>query len=122
EQIRSLVVERAEGNPFFVEELIATFVDRGVLQRNGGSWGCGHLPAGFPVPDSVQAVLAARIDLLADAEKQGLQAAAVIGRTFWTGPMYELVGAERPDIGVLEDREFVRRRPTSTLPGEREYA
>ncbi|HEX9635261.1 MAG TPA: AAA family ATPase, partial [Candidatus Limnocylindria bacterium] len=121
EQIRSLVVERAEGNPFFVEELIATFVDRGVLQRQNGSWAFGQLPAGFTIPDSVQAVLAARIDLLPDAEKQALQAAAVIGRTFWTGPMYELVGGERPDIGVLEDREFVRRRPTSTLPGEREY-
>ncbi len=121
DQIRSLVVERAEGNPFFVEELIATFVDRGVLQRQDGSWSFGQLPAGFNVPDSVQAVLAARIDLLAEAEKEALQAAAVIGRTFWTGPMYELVVGARPDIGVLEEREFVRRRPTSTLPGEREY-
>jgi class 3 adenylate cyclase len=120
DQIRALVVERAEGNPFFVEELIATFVDRGVLQRQNGSWTFGQLPAGFAVPDSVQAVLAARIDLLADAEKEALQAAAVIGRTFWTGPLYELVAA-RPDVGVLEEREFVRRRPTSTLPGEREY-
>jgi class 3 adenylate cyclase len=121
EHIRNLVVERAEGNPFFVEELIATFVDRGVLQRQNGSWAFGQLPAGFTIPDSVQAVLAARIDLLPDAEKQALQAAAVIGRTFWTGPMYELVGGERPDVGVLEAREFVRRRPASTLPGEREY-
>jgi class 3 adenylate cyclase/tetratricopeptide (TPR) repeat protein len=121
DQIRSLVVDRAEGNPFFVEELIATFVDRGVLQRQNGSWAFGLLPAGFTVPDSVQAVLAARIDLLPDAEKEALQAAAVIGRTFWTGPMYELVAGARPDISVLEEREFVRRRPTSTLPGEREY-
>jgi class 3 adenylate cyclase/tetratricopeptide (TPR) repeat protein len=121
DQIRNLVVERAEGNPFFIEELIATLVDRGVLQRQNGSWAFGELPAGFTVPDSVQAVLAARIDLLADAEKEALQAASVIGRTFWTGPMYELVAGARPDIGVLEEREFVRRRSTSTLPGEREY-
>jgi tetratricopeptide (TPR) repeat protein len=120
-KMRDLIVERAEGNPFFVEELIATFVDHGVLQRSNGTWAFGQLPAGFAVPDSVQAVLAARIDLLADAEKSALQAASVIGRTFWTGPMYELVGAEHPDIGILEDREFVRRQPTSTLPGEREY-
>jgi class 3 adenylate cyclase/tetratricopeptide (TPR) repeat protein len=121
ENIRSLVVDRAEGNPFFVEELIATFVDRGVLQRENGSWTFGQLPEGFSVPDSVQAVLAARIDLLPDAEKEALQAAAVIGRTFWTGPMYELVAGARPDVSVLEEREFIRRRPTSTLPGEREY-
>ena len=121
DRIRTLVIDRAEGNPFFVEELIATFVDRGILQYKDDRWSFGELSAGFSAPDSIQAVLAARIDLLADAEKQALQAASVIGRTFWTGPMYELVAGERPDIRVLEDREFVRRRPTSTLPGEREY-
>ena len=120
-EIRDLVVERAEGNPFFVEELIATFVDRGILERRDGTWAFGALPADFTVPDSIQAVLAARIDLLPDAEKAALQAASVIGRTFWTGPTYELVGGESPDIGLLEEREFVRRRAGSSLPGEREY-
>jgi hypothetical protein len=119
--IGSLVVERAEGNPFFVEELIATFIDRGVLQRQNGAWSFTRLPDGFSVPDSVQAVLAARIDLLPDSERAALQAAAVIGRTFWTGPMYALVGGQRPNVGVLEEREFVRRNPGSSLPGEREY-
>ena len=120
-EIRDLVVERAEGNPFFVEELIATFLDRRVLERRDGTWAFRALPSDFTLPDSVQAVLAARIDLLPEAEKAALQAAAVIGRTFWTGPMYELVGGRSPDIGLLEEREFVRRRPGSSLPGEREY-
>jgi class 3 adenylate cyclase/plasmid stabilization system protein ParE len=120
-EIRELVVERAEGNPFFIEELIATFLDRGILERRDGTWVFGALPSEFTVPDSIQAVLAARIDLLPDAEKAALQAAAVIGRTFWTGPTYELVGGESPDIGLLEEREFVRRRAGSSLPGEREY-
>ncbi len=119
--IRELVVERAEGNPFFVEELVGTLNDRGVMTRDNGSWAFGELPAGFSVPDSVQAVLAARIDLLPDAEKAALQAASVIGRTFWTGPVYELVAGESPDIGLLEEREFVRRRAGSSLAGEREY-
>src|SRR4029078_13358285 len=78
DSIRTLVVERADGNPFFVDELIANFFDRGVLRRQDGSWAFGQLPEGFRVPDSIHAVLAARVDLLADAEKQGLQAAAVI--------------------------------------------
>jgi class 3 adenylate cyclase/tetratricopeptide (TPR) repeat protein len=119
--IRDLVLGRAEGNPFFVEELISTLVDRGVLVRTNGTWSFGELPAGFSVPDSVQAVLAARIDLLPAPEKAALQAAAVIGRTFWTGPVYELVAPENPDIGLLEERDFVRRRPGSSLSGEREY-
>jgi hypothetical protein len=73
------------------------------------------------VPDSIHAVLAARIDLLGAAEKSALQAAAVIGRIFWAGPVYELVEAE-PDLRVLEDRDLVRRRAGSSMGGEREYA
>jgi hypothetical protein len=119
--IHDLVVGRAEGNPFFVEELIGTLIDRGVLARDNGTWSFGDLPPGFTVPDSVQAVLAARIDLLPSAEKAALQAASVIGRTFWTGPVYELVAGESPDFGLLEERDFVRRRAGSSLAGEREY-
>jgi class 3 adenylate cyclase len=119
--VRDVVIERAEGNPFFVEELLATLIDRGVLQRRNGRWLCAELPAGFEIPDTVQAVLAARIDLLPPAEKAALQAAAVIGRVFWTGPVYELVGG-MPDFDVLAERDFVRRRAGSTIPGEREYA
>ncbi|HET9498276.1 MAG TPA: adenylate/guanylate cyclase domain-containing protein, partial [Candidatus Limnocylindria bacterium] len=119
--IHQIVVERAEGNPFFVEELIGTLIDRGVMARSNGTWQFSDLPAGFSVPDTVQAVLAARIDLLPAAEKAALQAAAVIGRTFWTGPVYELLAGENPDIGVLEERDFVRRRPGSSMAGEREY-
>ena len=119
--VRQLVVERAEGNPFFVEEVLGSLIDAGVLQRTNGSWRTAELPPGFRIPDSVQAVLAARIDLLDEAEKAALQSAAVIGRAFWTGPVYELVAGLEPDLGVLESRDFVRRRATSTLEGEVEY-
>ena len=60
----TLIVERAEGNPFFVEELVATLIDQGVLERVERRLAARELPAGFEIPDSVQAVLAARIDLL----------------------------------------------------------
>jgi class 3 adenylate cyclase len=120
-QLRAAIVERAEGNPFFVEELLATLIDRGVLQRQNGGWTYAELPEGFEVPDTVQAVLAARIDLLPAAEKAALQAAAVIGRVFWTGPVYELIGGA-PDFDLLTERDFVRRRVGSSLSGEREYA
>ena len=90
--VRDAVVARSEGNPFFVEELLATLIDRGVLARQNGGWSCAELPEGFAIPDTVQAVLSARIDLLPEAEKAALQAGAVIGRVFWTGPVY---GARR---------------------------
>jgi hypothetical protein len=119
--LRDTVIARAEGNPFFIEELMAALIDRGVLARQNGGWTFAELPEGFEVPDTVQAVLAARIDLLPAAEKEALQAASVIGRIFWTGPVYELVGG-MPDLDLLAEREFIRRRAGSSIAGEREYA
>jgi class 3 adenylate cyclase/tetratricopeptide (TPR) repeat protein len=118
---REVIVERAEGNPFFVEELVGTLIDQRVLEQLDGRWEMGELPVDFVVPDSVQAVLGARIDLLAPAEKAALQAASVIGRVFWTGPVYELLGGLEPDFRILEERDFVRRRAGSSMAGEREY-
>jgi len=121
EPLRDVVVERAEGNPFFVEELIATLIDRDLLTRSDQGWSLNELSVDFQVPDSVQAVLAARIDLLAPAEKAALQAASVIGRIFWTGPVYQLLEGLDPDFRVLEERDFIRRRPGSSMADEREY-
>jgi class 3 adenylate cyclase len=119
--VRDLVVERAEGNPFFVEEVLGGLIDAGVLKRENGSWRATEPSAGFQIPDSVQAVLAARIDLLGEAEKEALQAAAVIGRVFWTGPVYELVEGLEPDFNVLESRDLIRQRSPSSFVGEVEY-
>jgi tetratricopeptide (TPR) repeat protein len=121
EPVRAALVERAGGNPFFIEELVATFIDHGVLERSNGGWTARSLPEGFEIPDSVQAVLAARIDLLPPAEKAALQAAAVIGRTFWAGAVAELLGGEEPDYALLEDRDFIRRRSNASFRGEREF-
>jgi tetratricopeptide (TPR) repeat protein len=121
-EVRELVLNAAEGNPFFVEEVVGSLIDQGMLERSDGAWRATALPAGFAVPDSVQAVLSSRIDLLEPADKAGLQAAAVIGRVFWTGPVYELLEDEEPNFRVLEDRDFVRRRSSSSFEGESEYA
>jgi AAA ATPase-like protein/adenylate/guanylate cyclase family protein len=120
-EMRNLVVQRAEGNPLFVEELIGTLIDRGNLKRVGGAWQAKGLQSNMDIPDSVQAVLAARIDMLPSLEKAALQAASVVGRMFWVGPVRELVGGE-PDFGLLEERDFIRRRQGSSMAGEQEYA
>jgi DNA-binding SARP family transcriptional activator len=106
---RRAVLERAEGNPFFLEELLSGLHDHALSPES-------------EVPDSVQAVLAARIDLLRPVEKAALQAASVIGRVFWRGPVQELLDGESPDFAVLEAHDLIRRRTGSTLAGEREFA
>jgi class 3 adenylate cyclase/tetratricopeptide (TPR) repeat protein len=122
EGLREVVVQRAEGNPFFVEEVLGTLIDRQLLERQNGSWRLAPLPSDFAIPDTVQAVVAARVDLLAPAEKQALQAASVIGRVFWARPVYELVSDTEPDLRILEERDFIRRRSGSSVAGDREYA
>jgi class 3 adenylate cyclase/tetratricopeptide (TPR) repeat protein len=118
--VGALVAERAEGNPFFAEELVRTLIDQGLLRRDADGWQ-GEEPAGLALPDSVRALVAARVDLLGEDDKAAAQAAAVIGRTFWSSPVYELLGGREPDLRRLEERDFVRRRAGSTFPGEREY-
>jgi len=115
------VVAQAEGNPFFVEEVLGSLIDQGWLERRDGGWTMTELPPGLVVPDSVQAVVAARIDLLGPAEKEALQAASVIGRVFWSGPVYELCAGSRPELHQLEERDFIRLRSVSSIDGEREY-
>jgi class 3 adenylate cyclase len=119
--IRELVAQRAEGNPFFAEELIATLAGQGVLARANGGWSFGELPADFFVPDTIQAVLAARIDVLSRPEKAALQTAAVIGRVFWSGAVCELVEGADPEFGLLQARDFVLPHAPSSIEGQREW-
>ncbi len=102
---RDLVVRRSEGNPFFVEELLSDLLDRGLLVRRNGGWVLRG--DGLAVPESVHALLAARIDLLPPAAKEALQAAAVIGRSFSTAGLSALVGSAA-EVRTLVERGFVR--------------
>jgi class 3 adenylate cyclase/tetratricopeptide (TPR) repeat protein len=120
-QLREIVAH-AEGNPFFLEEVLGSLIDQELLERHNGSWTMRELPSGFVLPDTVQAVVAARIDLLEPAEKAALQAASVIGRIFWSGPVYQLCPELAPDLRILEERDFIRLRLGSSIEGEREYA
>ncbi|MDQ2933996.1 MAG: AAA family ATPase [Chloroflexota bacterium] len=115
-----ILLARAEGNPLFLEELLRTLLERGVLRPNGGVQ--LERLAEIGLPDTVQAVLASRIDLLPPTDKAALQSAAVIGRVFWPSAIRELLGGSEPNLGLLEQRDFVRRQAGSSLDGEAEYA
>ena len=105
---RALVLERAEGNPLFLEEIARMLREDEELDR---------------IPDSVQALIAARIDRLRAGEKRVLQSAALIGRVFWRGALDRLV----PDLEVdslldgLLEREFVVPEELSTISGDRAF-
>jgi class 3 adenylate cyclase len=77
--LKQLLIERTEGNPFFLEESVRTLVETGVLVGEPGAYRLAKPVESLQVPATVHAVLAARIDRLSPAEKQLLQTAAVIG-------------------------------------------
>jgi class 3 adenylate cyclase/tetratricopeptide (TPR) repeat protein len=77
--LKRLVIQRTEGNPFFVEESVRSLVETGVLAGERGAYRVTRIVRGLQVPATAQAMLAARIDRLAPEDKRLLQAAAVIG-------------------------------------------
>jgi class 3 adenylate cyclase/tetratricopeptide (TPR) repeat protein len=130
--LHARILERAEGNPFFLEEILRRLIDGGLITREDGRWRAEPGIEEIDLPDSVQGVLASRIDLLVPADKRALQAAAVVGRVFWGGPVRRLTsGPAEPgafdreldrNLRHLEDRELVRHRVGSSFAGQQEYA
>src|SRR5262249_43602571 len=78
--LRQLLIDRTEGNPFFLEESVRTLVESGALVGERGAYRPGRAIEATRVPATVQAVLAARIDRLAPEDKRLLQCAAVVGK------------------------------------------
>ena len=111
-EVRQMIAERAGGNPLFAEELV-----RMLLEGSG---------PGAAIPDTVQAVLTARIDRLPPAERRALQAAAVFGTTFWPSAIARLAGLSDQEtsraIDALIDKELVQRRSASRIADEEEYS
>ncbi|MBN1887985.1 MAG: AAA family ATPase [Thermoflexales bacterium] len=85
EAMRTLILERAEGNPLYLEEILRALISQGVLLRQDDRWSAapGVELAQIDIPTTLQGVILARLDRLEDETKLVLQMAAVIGRIFW---------------------------------------
>jgi class 3 adenylate cyclase/tetratricopeptide (TPR) repeat protein len=125
ETVERELLTHAEGNPLYAGEYARMLVDRGFLRREDGGWELDQFRA-LPLPESVQAIIAARIDALPPEEKRLLQAAAIVGRLFWLGAVATLSGLPHYVVGErlerLERKGFVRRDRVSTVGGEAQYS
>jgi len=101
--LKSFLVERASGNPFFVEEIVRVLVDTGVLEGARGSYRLARPFSSTEVPPTVQAVLAARIDALPAAEKRLLHQAAVIGHDARFTLLHAICGLTEDGLRALLD-------------------
>jgi class 3 adenylate cyclase/tetratricopeptide (TPR) repeat protein len=111
--LASLIRDRADGNPFFVEEIIRTLIEQGALRREGDRWSSTPLMETISVPDTLQGLIMARIDRLPDETKEVVQHAAVIGRTFLYRVLLAIAQASPSldaDLTHLERSELIRER------------
>jgi predicted ATPase/class 3 adenylate cyclase len=120
----SPLVELADGNPLYAQEYVRMLIEQGALRQSGRGWSLEkHLE--LPMPDSVHAVIANRVDLLDAADRAVLFAASVVGTQFWPGAVAAALGrhvesVER-SLRRLEQRDFVHEQPESTMAGQQEF-
>lgn len=133
--LRAMIVSRAEGNPFYVEELIKALIADGVIVPGPATWQIrqGRLSR-LRIPTTLAELLQARLQALGPAEREFLVRAAVVGRFFWAGAAGELSETSRehggaalaPDpaglLAALERKDLIAPLAESRFPGESEYA
>ena len=111
ESVRQLILDKSEGNPFFLEEVIRSLLDAGLVVRQDDHWRATREITGLRVPDTLVGVITARLDRLDDASRQTAQAAAVLGREFALDTLAEIAGqgaALEESLSVLQRRDLVR--------------
>jgi class 3 adenylate cyclase/tetratricopeptide (TPR) repeat protein len=124
-ETQAALLMRAGGNPLYAEEYVRMLADRGFLRRAGGVWRLDATDR-LPLPETVQGIIAARLDTLSPEEKGLLQDAAVLGKVGWLGALAALGDLPRftveQRLHALERRELLRRERRSQVAGERQYA
>jgi class 3 adenylate cyclase/tetratricopeptide (TPR) repeat protein len=110
---QQLLLQQAGGNPLYAEQYVRMLAERGPQDESA-------------LPESVQGIIAARLDGLPSGEKELLQAAAVVGKVFWLGAVSDIGGVERrateEQLHALERKEFIKRARSSSVARDTEYA
>jgi predicted ATPase/DNA-binding SARP family transcriptional activator len=122
--LQATLLARAGGNPLYAEEFVRLLADRGLLQRHGRGLRLVE-DAELPVPGTVQALIAARLDALDPAHKAVLQDAAVVGQVFWSGAVAAIGHIQEPvvrqHLHELARKELVRPARRSSVSGQAEH-
>jgi class 3 adenylate cyclase/tetratricopeptide (TPR) repeat protein len=124
-ELQAPILERSGGNPLYAEEFVRLLRDKGLLARKGSSWELAE-GAEIPFPDSVQSMIAARLDTLPPERKAMLADAAVVGKVFWSGAIAKMGDLSELEVTEamreLSRKELVRPSRRSSMGGETEYA
>ena len=122
-QVQDALVDRAGGNPLYAREYVRMLQDRGLLSQRADGWALRGDAGGLP--ESIQGIIAARLDTLTREEKSLIQDAAVVGRTAWVGATRALTERDAWQseelLRALERKQLVRRERRSSIRGETEF-
>lgn len=123
EGLLSSIVDRAEGNPLFLEETLKSMAASGVLEKSNGGWRAQRELKDLDVPDTIESVLTTRIDRLEPSTRRVLQYAAIVGRRFWSGVLSDALasGPVERELETLVRGAFVRALPGSVVEEDREF-
>jgi class 3 adenylate cyclase/tetratricopeptide (TPR) repeat protein len=120
-ELQQALLERAGGNPLYAEQYVLMLTDRGLLVRHESGWALAA--EDLPLPETLQGIIAARLDGLAPGEKELLSSASVLGKVFWLGSLEADDEHEtQTSLHLLERKGFVRRERRSSVADEVEYA
>jgi class 3 adenylate cyclase/predicted ATPase len=123
-ELESMIAERAEGVPYYAEEIVNWLLDQKVLEIGPEHWTVHMERLGDrPLPATLQYLLLSRVDALSEKERSVLQWASVVGRVFWQSAIHSL--GDEPEarhlLRRLQDQRMVERRTSSSLAGEEEW-
>ncbi len=112
EKVRALILAKAEGNPFFVEEVIRSLLDAGLVVREDDHWRATQGIVNIDLPNTLTGVITARLDRLDEAAKRAAQTAAVLGRDFKRALLAEVIEAREREgldaaLAMLAERELM---------------
>ncbi len=107
--VQRTLLDRAGGNPLYAEQFAQLYLERGSVEE-------------LPLPETLQGIIAARLDDLLAEEKALLHSASVVGKVFWTGALGVDTTAMEDALHSLERKGFVRRQRRSSVAGEVELA
>ncbi|HZQ08510.1 MAG TPA: adenylate/guanylate cyclase domain-containing protein [Anaerolineae bacterium] len=113
ETVRQLILTKADGNPFFVEEVIRSLLDQKLVVRDGQHWRATREISKIAIPDTLAGVITARLDRLDEESKRTAQTAAVVGREFQfdvLANIFDMPQVLEPSLDTLQARELVRRK------------
>ncbi len=121
--LRALLTSRAEGNPFYMEELVKMLIDDGVIRADADGWQVrADRLLTARVPATLTGVLQARLDVLSPAERSALQHAAVIGHVFWDAALDALEPGAAAALANLLRKDLIVRRDGSAFDAAVEYS